>query len=168
MEYVMKLNQHKGFTIVELLIVIVVIAILAAITVVAYNGVQNRGRTSAGAANATLIARKAEMFNTLYATYPSYCMLATNTTNSVTAAPTGAGTGVNGCVAGATAVSAEVRIDNVNMLSSIDVTGTTSANGTVVSYKRCTSNGSRIGYWDSTLSSPAPQYKYIGDTSSCS
>ena len=37
----------NGFTIVELLIVIVVIAILATISVVAYNGIQQRARTSA-------------------------------------------------------------------------------------------------------------------------
>lgn len=36
----------RGFTIVELLIVIVVIAILAAISVVAYNGIQQRSRDS--------------------------------------------------------------------------------------------------------------------------
>lgn len=35
-------KNYTGFTIVELLIVIVVIGILAAITIVAYNGVQNR------------------------------------------------------------------------------------------------------------------------------
>ncbi len=34
--------KHKGFTIIELLIVIVVIAILAAVTIVAYNGIQQR------------------------------------------------------------------------------------------------------------------------------
>lgn len=36
----------RGFTIVELLIVVVVIAILAAITIVAYNGIQNRAKIS--------------------------------------------------------------------------------------------------------------------------
>jgi prepilin-type N-terminal cleavage/methylation domain-containing protein len=40
-------GQQKGFTIVELLIVIVIIAILAAIAIVAYNGVQNRANDAA-------------------------------------------------------------------------------------------------------------------------
>ena len=46
-------NKHRnnkythGFTIVELLIVIVVIAILAAITITAYNGITNRANDSA-------------------------------------------------------------------------------------------------------------------------
>ena len=39
--------RRSGFTIVELLIVIVVIAILAAITIVAFNGIQERARVSA-------------------------------------------------------------------------------------------------------------------------
>ena len=37
-------KTKSGFTIVELLIVIVVIGILAAITIVAYNGIQSRAR----------------------------------------------------------------------------------------------------------------------------
>jgi len=41
-----KTNIRAGFTIVELLIVIVVIGILAAITIVAFNGVQNKAKTS--------------------------------------------------------------------------------------------------------------------------
>lgn len=43
-------QKQKGFTIVELLIVIVVIGILAAITIVAYNGIQERARMSSAVA----------------------------------------------------------------------------------------------------------------------
>ncbi len=47
-----------GFTIVELLIVIVVIAILAAISIVAYSGIQQRARTSAHAHAASQAERE--------------------------------------------------------------------------------------------------------------
>ena len=56
-------NRNKGFTIVELLIVIVVIAILAAISIVAYNGIQNRGKAAAAQSAANSITKKAEAAN---------------------------------------------------------------------------------------------------------
>lgn len=54
-------DKLTGFTIVELLIVIVVIGILAAITVVAYNGVQDKARASGALAHAAQIKRSANM-----------------------------------------------------------------------------------------------------------
>lgn len=51
-------KTKSGFTIVELLIVIVVIGILAAITIVAYNGIQQRARASATSAALNQTAKK--------------------------------------------------------------------------------------------------------------
>lgn len=47
----MKAMYRRGFTIVELLIVIVIIAVLATITIVSYNGIQNRSQASAVASD---------------------------------------------------------------------------------------------------------------------
>jgi prepilin-type N-terminal cleavage/methylation domain-containing protein len=63
--------SKSGFTIVELLIVVVVIAILAAITIVAYNGIQNRARQSAAQSNASQAAKSAASYHVLNSTgYP--------------------------------------------------------------------------------------------------
>lgn len=53
---------RAGFTIVELLIVVVVIAILAAITVVAYNGINTRARESTLTTNLSTIAKQLEFY----------------------------------------------------------------------------------------------------------
>jgi prepilin-type N-terminal cleavage/methylation domain-containing protein len=51
----------SGFTIVELLIVIVVIGILAAITIVAYNGIQGRAQDASVQSDLRNIAKKLEL-----------------------------------------------------------------------------------------------------------
>ena len=64
-------SQKSGFTIVELLIVVVVIAILAAITIVAYNGIQNRAKQSALQENVKQAATKLSTYAvTASDTYP--------------------------------------------------------------------------------------------------
>lgn len=64
-------SQH-GFTIVELLIVVVVIAILAAIIIVAYNGIQNRAKSSALQSATSQAGKKvAEYFTLNTDTYPA-------------------------------------------------------------------------------------------------
>ena len=80
-------HKQTGFTIVELLIVIVVIGVLAAITIVAFNGIQNRANDSTVqsdlrqnymkiqnhyAINGSLPVSQAEINDALIATRKSY------------------------------------------------------------------------------------------------
>ncbi len=51
------LNQEQGFTLMELMIVVVIIGILAGVAVPVYNGVQNRAKYAVGEANATMLNR---------------------------------------------------------------------------------------------------------------
>lgn len=55
-------TSRSGFTVVELLIVIVVIAILAAITTVTYTGVQNRARDSARKQDIATLVKATQLY----------------------------------------------------------------------------------------------------------
>lgn len=55
-------NKQQGFTIVELLIVIVVVGILAAITLVAYNGAQDRARSSRIVSSLGQVSKKVKLW----------------------------------------------------------------------------------------------------------
>lgn len=64
-------KKAYGFTIVELLIVIVVIAILAAISIVAYNGIQARALDSRMKSDLSAAANKFELYNVDNGAYPA-------------------------------------------------------------------------------------------------
>ncbi len=64
------MKRTSGFTIVELLIVIVVIGILAAITMVAFNGVQERARDAQRAQDVKTIVKALEVYYLDVGHYP--------------------------------------------------------------------------------------------------
>ena len=66
----MRRRRVLGFTIVELLIVIVIIAILAAITIVAYNGVQARAHDTALVSSVRQLQTKLEVYYVENGAYP--------------------------------------------------------------------------------------------------
>lgn len=133
-------NKLRGFTIVELLIVIVVIAILASISIVSYNGIQNRAKATAATSAAKNVAVKAEMANTFKGYYPGTIADFDDNSESKIA---GTGLKLNPTV--------------------------TSANGTdTVIYQKCTagaaSGGARIGAFNYDAGSGFI-YTYVGNAS---
>lgn len=64
-------RKQQGFTIVELLIVIVIIAILAAITIVAYNGIQTRAHDSEVKAGTGQAKKKLQLYHVDNGSYPA-------------------------------------------------------------------------------------------------
>lgn len=78
------MKSRSGFTIVELLIVIVVIAILAAITIVAYNGVQTRARDSARTSDVRAIQKALELYKAEHGRYPARVAIGSNTPTGFT------------------------------------------------------------------------------------
>ena len=70
--------KQKGFTIVELLIVIVVIGILAAMTVVAFNGIQSRARDSERSSDISNIHKSLERFHVINNRYPTIVEIRNN------------------------------------------------------------------------------------------
>jgi general secretion pathway protein G len=116
----------KGFTIVELLIVIVVIGILAAITIVAYNGVQARANDTRRASSVKTIAGLLEIFYQDNGRYPVYStelssstwaatnIPALNSANLLTAPGSSATTYPYSLLTGTSVAKTEYRYENYN------------------------------------------------------
>jgi prepilin-type N-terminal cleavage/methylation domain-containing protein len=65
------MKTRSGFTIVELLIVIVVIGVLAAITIVAFNGIQNRSENSKTLAAVSQVVKLLTIYKESNGSYPT-------------------------------------------------------------------------------------------------
>ena len=134
----MSMNQQNGFTIVELLIVIVVIAILAAVTIVAYTNISNRAESATAKANAQSVLKVAEAYAADYTNsgYPTLAQL----------------TGYNGL----SRVPAGVSVISTTLSA-------THANGKTIQYVPKSTTGGCIGYWDANLGTPIAVYVYAGN-----
>jgi len=135
-------EKESGFTIVELLVVIVVIAILAAITIISYAGVSARANTSSAQSAANAFIQKAEAYNAdTTSGYPT----SINTLTSATS-------------------------DKVYALSGVSVsasTVTSSSPNNTINYYRCgsasgwtTPTGIAVGYYN--YGTPAVNYIQSG------
>ena len=157
----LKTSRQSGFTLVELIVVIVIIAILAVIAIVAYNGVQNRAKTSTGETAARAIASKLESFRSQYGVYPTYCQVATSSLVPTGLAPAVGTTGSGTCTAGGTTVGSEAQVKSTSGLTpgtatATDYTAAISKNNTVVSYYVCpTGNAGFMYYYNYTNSTVA-------------
>ena len=65
------IHRRAGFTIVELLIVIVVLAILASVTVVGYSGIQQRAQVSIAKSNLKSLGTTVELYRAQNSSYPN-------------------------------------------------------------------------------------------------
>lgn len=72
-------NKSKGFTIVELLIVIVVIAILATLVIVTFTGIQQRARDSQRQTDINAVDSHLEAYYAEHGDYPTFAQLSSTT-----------------------------------------------------------------------------------------
>lgn len=139
-----QIKDQKGFTIVELLIVIVVIGILAAITIVAFNGIQERARNTTAKEAATSVSKKLQVAQTLDIALPADITNAATKTAFVDALATQNETALDTAAQGTIAESA------------------TPTQATPVTWNLCTTGG-QVVYWQAS----GVQRISVGTTSGC-
>jgi len=150
------LKKDNGFTIVELLVVIAVIGILAAITLVSYAGITARANASSAQAAGNAVIVKAL----------NYGVDSTNGQFPATlAALTGAASTTSYYLSGVT-YGALAAAPGTPSVIQFQACGHKSLVAAPVSYAEIsTYTGSKVGYWDYSAAPAAVAYYYAGITS---
>jgi len=156
-------QKDSGFTIVELLVVIVVIGILAAITIVSYTGVTARANATSAKQLANNVITKAHIYNTEGSTgnWPLTGVLAMSATQSSGAI---AGVTVIASAAITTAPSTTVPTISYQVCGTTSSTSDTTAPTTLATITNPT--GVIVGYWDYGAATPAQATLSAGNATS--
>ena len=145
------IKKDRGFTIVELLVVIVVIGILAAITIVSYTGITAKANTTKALSNAQSAQNVAEIYAADNGYYPATTG-AFATGSATTKLPAGI-TVIIGLPGVAGVFTGTELLTSVNGLTSVGWACLTT----------CTSStGGRITYWDFTTGARSTTVVYVG------
>jgi len=140
-------QNNQGFTIVELLVVIVVIGVLAAITIVSFDGVQAKARTVVSVSTVDQVRQKADIWNTLIGSYPDLAQLRTNSMNPP-----------NIDTAGGAAGPIEAKLSSPNIAIGAEINPERADGGGTVFYAPCWDGtklgGGTITYWNFSTNAP--------------
>lgn len=161
-------TKSQGFTIVELLIVVVVIAILAAITIVSYNGITARANLSAAKATAATVQKKSELYNADSGNnrYPV-------ASTDLTGAPTSSSYYISGVTINfSTTALTTMSNSTVRVLKCSSVAPTTNSQANIVGTGATPpttqpNSGMRIYYYDPTTNAETTNPINVGDTTNC-
>lgn len=138
-----RLQDERGFTIVELLIVIVVIGILAAITIVSYTGISGKANSNTAKANAQSVVQVVEAYaQDNNGAYPSLANLTS--------------------YAGTTKLPSGLSVQT----AALTATGFSNNQPVSIQYSPKSTTGACIAYWDSTITTPGPVWFYVGNATS--